>query len=654
MVNRLNTGRSAKGLAAGAKCGFAAAMNGAPFLVVDFDSTFTTVEALDVLGEIALPQGPEGDAARAEIRALTDKAMNGEIGFGEALKRRIAILNLERKHLDELVARLRDKVSPSIRRNRAFFERNAGRVLVVTGGFHDYVDPIVAEHGVSPAQVLANSLVFDGDRVVGVDEANPLSRDGGKIEAVKGLGLDGEVVVVGDGWTDYEIRQAGAADRFYAYTETAKRDRVTAAADHVAASFDEVLHREGLAGRWSYPRSRMKVLLLENIHPDAVARFRDEGYDVETQKGALDEAALAEKLKSVHVLGLRSKTRLTAKALENADRLLCVAAFCIGTNQIDLLAASHKGVAVFNAPYSNTRSVVELAIGEIIALTRRLFDKSQAAHAGRWDKSADGAHEIRGQTLGIVGYGAIGSQLSVLAESMGLRVIYYDLAEKLTLGNARRCRTLDELLSQADIVSLHVDGRTSNTAMIGARELARMKPGALLLNLSRGHVVDVPALAQALKAGRIGGAGVDVFPEEPEANGQPFATELAGLPNVILSPHVGGSTEEAQAAIGEFASERLLSFLHRGDTTFSVNLPNVQLPEVGGAHRLLHIHRNRPGVLAGINRALAEGGLNILAQHLKTTEETGYVITDVDHNYGPEAIEALRTLPETLRFRIVY
>ncbi len=629
-------------------------MNASPFFVVDFDSTFTTVEALDILGEIALPQGAEGDAVRAEIALLTNQAMNGEIGFGEALRRRIELLGLRREHLDILVARLRDLVSPSIRRNRAFFERHAGRVILVTGGFHEYVDPIAAEHGVPAQHVLANRLIFDGDRVVGVDETNPLSQDGGKITAVRGLDLQGEVVVVGDGWTDYEIRQAGAADRFYAFVENASRAKVTAAADHVAASFDEVLHQEGLIGRWSYPRSRMKVLLLENIHEDAVARFRDEGYDVETLKGALDEATLRDRLEGVHILGLRSKTRLSAKALEKADRLLAVAAFCIGTNQIDLAAAGQKGVAVFNAPYSNTRSVVELAIGEIVALTRRLFDKSQAAHAGDWDKSAVGSHEIRGQTLGIVGYGAIGSQLSVLAESLGMRVIYYDLAEKLSLGNARRCRTLDELLATADVVSLHVDGRGENTAMIGARELARMKPGALLLNLSRGHVVDVPALAAAIRSGHIGGAGVDVFPEEPEANGQPFATELAGLPNVILSPHVGGSTEEAQAAIAEFATERLLSFLHRGDTTFSVNLPNVALSEVGGAHRLLHIHRNRPGVLAGINAALAQGGLNILAQHLKTADEIGYVIADVDHNYGPGAIDALKALPDTLRFRIVY
>ncbi|MBS0298015.1 MAG: phosphoglycerate dehydrogenase [Proteobacteria bacterium] len=629
-------------------------MNPTPLLVLDFDSTFTTVEALELLAEITLADDPDRATKLAEITRLTDQAMNGEIGFGDALKRRIALLGIRREHLPALVEQLRAKVSPSIRRNRDFFEKNPERAVIVTGGFHDYVDPIVAEFGVTPDRVLANSLVFEGDLATGVDEANPLAHDGGKVEAVRSLGASGQVVMIGDGWTDYEVRAAGVADRFYAYVETAARPRVMAAADQVAAAFDEVLHAEGLGGRWSFPRSRMKVLLLENIHPDAVARFRDEGYDVETETGALDEAALAERLADVSVLGLRSKTTLSAKALAKADRLLAVAAFCIGTNQIDLKACSDKGVAVFNAPYSNTRSVVELAIGEIVALVRRLFDKSNAAHAGRWDKSAAGAHEIRGLTLGVVGYGAIGSQLSVLAEAMGMRVVYYDVAEKLSLGNARRLRSLDELLTTADVVSLHTDGRPENRNLIGARELGLMKPGAILLNLSRGHVVDVPALAEALRARRLGGAGVDVFPEEPEANGQPFASELQGLPNVILSPHVGGSTEEAQAAIAEFATERLLGFLHRGDTTFSVNLPNVQLSEVRGAHRLLHIHRNRPGVLAGINRVLAEGGLNILAQHLKTEGDLGYVITDVDRNYGKAAIEALKRLPDTLRFRAIY
>jgi D-3-phosphoglycerate dehydrogenase len=398
----------------------------------------------------------------------------------------------------------------------------------------------------------------------------------------------------------------------------------------------------------------MRILLLEAIHPAAVERLEGAGYQVETVKGALGEDALMERIKGVHVLGVRSKTQVTARVLDAADRLMAVAAFCIGTNQIDLAAAADRGVAVFNAPYSNTRSVVELAVGVMIALMRDVADKSAAMHRGEWNKSAAGARELRGKTLGIVGYGAIGSQLSVLAEALGMRVVFHDLTERLALGNARRMASLEALLADSDVVSLHVDGRADNTALMGAAQLSRMKPGALLLNLSRGHVVDVGALAQALGSGRIGGAAVDVFPEEPATNADPFDSPLRGLRNVILTPHIGGSTEEAQEAIGAFAAERLLGYLNRGDTTFCVNLPNVQLAEVSGAHRILHIHRNQPGVLADLNQALAAAGLNILGQHLKTDERTGYVITDVDRDYDPEVLRGLRTVAGTLRFRMLH
>jgi len=398
----------------------------------------------------------------------------------------------------------------------------------------------------------------------------------------------------------------------------------------------------------------MKVLLLENVHPKAAERLRAEGYQVETAKGALSEAELIERIAGVHVLGIRSKTVVTPNVLEAADRLLAIGAFCIGTNQVDLAAAADRGVAVFNAPYSNTRSVVELVLGLTIALTRRVADKSAALHAGRWDKSADGSHELRGRTLGIVGYGAIGAQLSVLAEALGMKVVFFDLDEKLALGNAQRLRSLDALLAQADVVTLHVDGRAENAALIGREQLGRMKPGAILLNLSRGHVVDVEALAEALASGHLGGAAVDVFPEEPITNSSGFLSSLQGLPNVILTPHIGGSTEEAQEAIAEFAAERLLGFVNRGDTTFAVNLPNVRLAEVSGAHRLLHIHRNQPGVLAAINRALAEGGLNILGQHLKTDERTGYVIVDVEGDYDRGALDGLKAVDGALKFRVLY
>lgn len=626
-----------------------------PVFIFDFDSTLVRIETLEALADIALSDAPDAATRKAEIAALTDQAMSGQVDFGTALRRRLELLVLRRSHVETLTDRILDEASASIRRNVDFFERHAERVYILSGGFREVIAPLAARLGIAADHVLANDLIYDAeDRVTGVDDANPLSRDNGKPEVIKALNLTGPVVMVGDGWTDAEVKLAGAADRFYAFTEVVNRQKVVEVADATAASLDEVLFAEGVAGRWSYPRNRIKMLLLENIHPAAVERLEEAGYTVETMKGALDEDDLIEAIKGVHVLGIRSKTNVSKRVLEHADRLLAVAAFCIGTNQIDLDAAAAHGVAVFNAPYSNTRSVVELAIGLTIVLMRDVTDKSAAMHQGQWNKSATGSRELRGKTLGIVGYGAIGSQLSVLAEGLGMRVIFHDLSERLALGNARRMRSLDALLAEADVVSLHVDGRKDNADVIGAAQFAKMKPGALFLNLSRGHVVDVDALAEAVKSGRIAGAAVDVFPEEPRTNADPFASPLQGLKNVILSPHIGGSTEEAQEAIAEFAAERLLGYLNRGDTTFCVNLPNVQLAEVSRAHRLLHIHRNQPGVLAELNRALSSAGLNILGQHLKTDEQTGYVITDVDRGYDPEVLKVLRDLPGTVRFRILH
>jgi len=623
--------------------------------VFDFDSTLVRIETLEALADIALAGAPDAETIRAEIVRLTDQAMTGDIPFGEALGRRLELLPLTRDHVAELAARILDEGTPSVRRNLRFFHENADRIVILSGGFRGIIAPLAAHLHIPPERVLCNDLMYSPEgRVTGVDQDNPLAHAGGKSVAVRSLNLPGPVIMIGDGWTDAEVRQSGAADRFHAFTEIVRRDRVVAAADVVSPSMDEFLHAEGLAGRWSYPRARIRILLLENVHPAAVERLHEADYSVETVKGALDEDALIEALQGVHVLGVRSKTQVSARVLEAAPRLMAIAAFCIGTNQIDLDAAAAKGVAVFNAPYSNTRSVVELAVGLTIALMRDVADKSAAMHRGEWNKSATGSRELRGKTLGIVGYGAIGSQLSVLAEGLGMRVIFHDLTERLALGNARRMSSLDALLAEADVVSLHVDGRAENTALIDAGRLSKMKPGALLVNLSRGHVVDIGALAQALGAGRIGGAAIDVFPDEPATNADPFDSPLRGLPNVILTPHIGGSTEEAQEAIGEFAAERLLAYLNRGDTTFCVNLPNVQLAEVSGAHRILHIHRNQPGVLAELNRELTAAGLNILGQHLKTDERTGYVITDVDRDYDPESLRALRSVAGTLRFRMLH
>lgn len=396
------------------------------------------------------------------------------------------------------------------------------------------------------------------------------------------------------------------------------------------------------------PVTKPIALLLENIHPDAVRAFTEAGYEVRTKMKALGETELIAEIAECTVLGIRSKTRVTPAVLAAAPRLRVVGAFCIGTNQIDLVAAAQRGVAVFNAPFSNTRSVVELALGEMIMLLRRAADKSMKAHRGEWEKSADRCHEVRGKTLGIIGYGHIGSQLSVVAEALGMHVIFHDIAHRLAMGTARRTSSLKELLRAADIVTLHVDGRASNKDLIGTKELALMKKGSYLLNLSRGHVVDVAALARALRSGQIAGAAVDVFPEEPESNSDAFRTPLMNLPNVILTPHVGGSTEEAQRDIAQYASARLVEYLATGSTEMSVNLPEVQAPAMKKTHRIVHLHENVPGILAQINEIFASRSINIVGQYLKTDDRTGYVITDVAPRSLNGSLADLAAIPHTI------
>ncbi|WP_116451747.1 phosphoglycerate dehydrogenase [Blastococcus litoris] len=391
-----------------------------------------------------------------------------------------------------------------------------------------------------------------------------------------------------------------------------------------------------------------RALLLENIDPVAVELLSSAGYEVESVRGALDEADLTAALDGVDVLGIRSKTQATADVLAARPELAAVGAFCIGINQIDLAAAAARGVAVFNAPYSNTRSVVELAIAEIISLARRLVDRDRSLHAGIWDKSATGSHEIRGRTLGIVGYGNIGSQLSVLAEALGMRVLFYDLEDKLALGNAEACGSLDELLERAETVSLHVDGRAGNAGLFGADQFARMRPRSLFLNLSRGFVVDHAALRENVLSGHIAGAAVDVFPEEPKEQGDEFASVLRGLPNVILTPHVGGSTKEAQHDIGRFVAGKLVDYVRAGTTTLSVNLPPVAL-HGSSAARFALLHHNAPGVLARADALVGQHGLNVDGQVLATRGQLGYVVTDVNDAPPPALLTALRAMPETLR-----
>ncbi len=405
----------------------------------------------------------------------------------------------------------------------------------------------------------------------------------------------------------------------------------------------------------SLDKGKIKILLLEGIHQSAVDNLLDAGYtNIEHLPTSLDEATLIDKIGDVHFLGIRSRSQLTEKVFAAAEKLTAVGCFCIGTNQVDLDAALIRGIPVFNAPYSNTRSVAELVLAEAIMLLRGIPEKSARAHQGGWLKSANNSHEARGKTLGIVGYGSIGSQLSVLAESLGFDVIYYDVVTKLGMGNARQVASLEELLARADVVSLHVPEAPSTRWMIGAEQIALMKQGGILINASRGSVMVIEALAKALEAGRLNGAAIDVFPVEPKGNNEEFVSPLRGLDNVILTPHIGGSTLEAQENIGIEVSEKLITYSDNGTTVASVNFPEVALPAHPDKHRLLHIHDNVPGVLSEINRVLSENGINIAGQYLQTNEKVGYVVIDVDKAYGAQALEALKEVRHTLRVRVLY
>ena len=405
----------------------------------------------------------------------------------------------------------------------------------------------------------------------------------------------------------------------------------------------------------SYPKDKIKVLFLENISEKAVQYFKVQGYaDVKKVAGALSEDELIKAIKDVHILGIRSKTFISKKALDSAKKLQAIGCFCIGTNQVDMKACKQKGVAVFNAPYSNTRSVAELVIGSSIMLIRKIMDKNKAAHDGIWNKEAKGSFEIRGKTIGLIGYGNIGTQTSIMAEAMGMKVKFYDIETKLPLGNAIAVKSIKELVSSSDIISLHVPETSQTKNLISKEVIKQIKQGAILINYARGEVVDLDALAAAIKNKQISGAAIDVYPWEPEKNGDKFKTPLQGLSNVILTPHIGGSTEEAQENIGEDVSIKLYQYLERGVSNGSLSIPSISLPPVDGAHRILHIHNNVPGVLGAINTVMSKNKINIVGQYLKTNEEIGYVVLDVDSKLSKQAIALLKDVKHTIRVRMLY
>lgn len=405
----------------------------------------------------------------------------------------------------------------------------------------------------------------------------------------------------------------------------------------------------------SYPKEKVNILFLENISDAAVKHFKEAGYaSVKKLTKALPEQELINEIKDVHLLGIRSKTQITQGVLDAARKLQAIGCFCIGVNQVDLKSATNHGVVVFNAPYSNTRSVAELVMGASIMLIRRIPDKSKAAHEGVWLKEAKGSYELRGKTMGIIGYGNIGTQVSVLAEALGMKVIFYDIITKLPLGNAEARKSLKEVVGEADIITLHVPDTAQTKNLINKNLIKQFKKGSILINYARGEVVDLDALAKAIEEGLISGAAIDVYPWEPEKNGDKFSTPLQHLPNVLLTPHIGGSTEEAQENIGEDVSNKLFQFLEMGVTLGSHTVPSISLPQQTGTHRLLHIHKNVPGVLSEINTQLSKHNINILAQYLKTNEEIGYVVLDVDKKLSAQALQLLKEVKQTLKTRLLY
>ena len=405
----------------------------------------------------------------------------------------------------------------------------------------------------------------------------------------------------------------------------------------------------------SLEKDKIKFLLLEGVHPKAVDLLRSAGYsNIEYHKGALDTAALKEAIRDAHFVGLRSRTQLTSEVIAAAEKLVAIGCFCIGTNQVDLVAAQKRGIPVFNAPFSNTRSVAEMVLGEILLLLRRIPEANARAHRGEWNKAADGSYEARGKKLGIIGYGHIGTQLGILAEAVGLNVFFYDIETKLPLGNATQVSSLTDLLNMSDVVSLHVPETPSTKEMIGAAELAFMRPGSILINASRGTVVEIPSLCNALASRHLAGAAIDVFPTEPATNKDPFTSPLCEFDNVLLTPHIGGSTQEAQENIGLEVAGKFIKYSDNGSTLSAVNFPEASLPGHGNASRLLHIHENRPGILTQINQIFAEEGANIAAQYLQTTPEIGYVVIDVETEQAERALLRMKQIPGTIRARILY
>ena len=618
------------------------------FIIIDFDSTFMQVEALEELGEIVVKKDSNKAQILQKIKDITNLGMEGSLSFHDSLVQRMDLLKIHQSDIEKLVKRLRKKVSVSFSRNKDFFKKYKGQIYIISSGFKDFIVPVVAPFDIEADHVLANTFTFDPEGwVTGFDRDNPLAYSKGKPKVLQQLHLDGEIWVIGDGYTDYEMVEAGIAHKFFAFTENVLlRESLSDKTHHLTPSFDEFLYVNRMPRALSYPKSRISVLLEAGIPQEAEARFRAEGYQVAHLEGPIQQET---DLSDVSILGIHPGTLLDPVWVASGNRLMAIGIFGAGAATARLTKSARQGIAVFDSPYTHIRALAEMALGQIIHLLRGTWSLPIRENPA-WTPGM----ELRGKTLGIIGYGKSGQQLSILAEALGMRVCYYDLEEKPALGNATWVPQLPNLLKEADVLSLHIDQRPENKFFIHAATLRRMQPHAVFLNVSNADAVDLEALADALQSGKLRAAALDALPAAPDECQQRALQRLQAMPNALLTPGIGGDTVEARQRAAAYVPSRIIEYINTGATHGSMNFPELQLPVLRNAHRLIHIHENRAGILAQINSILAEHEINILGQYLKTNAHIGYSITDIDKKYSKKVLEQLKGIRHTIKFRVLY
>jgi D-3-phosphoglycerate dehydrogenase len=595
-----------------------------PWFIIDFDSTFTQVEAMEELAAISLKNDPEKEAIIEQIKHLTDLAMDGKMPFNKSLKARIALLSAKKYHLNMLVNRLRKKVTPSFARNKEFFKKYQGRVLIVSGGFKEFIAPVVKSFFIDEDCIYANTFIYDKkNNIIGSDEENPLAQEGGKVKLLKQLRLKGQVIAIGDGYTDYQMRESGMAEQFFAFTENIARERVLAKADYIAPSLDEILYKMKLPMALSYPKSRINAVLLGKETFATEPYFKLEGYNV-IKRDSLTNKALTD-LKNASIIFSSLKQEVTD--LNNFPKLISLAVWGNNNQQFNASIAQQMAVPIFSSPYANTRSVVELGLGFMFQLSRQTNT------------------ELRGKKIGIIGYGNAGSLMGVLTQNLGMDVLYFDEKDRAPLGNAIACKSVTDLLKKSNYVVLL---QSKNTGTILAeKELKQMQPNACLINLSYDNSVEVQAALKMVQQKKLFGFAMDFQQEENYL-------KLKQNNQIIATLNQRNNTKETQQNIASFTSEKIIQYINTGNISRSLNFPDIQLPALQGSHRFIHIHKNKPGLLAKINAVLAKHKINITGQYLKTNETLGYVITDVSKKYDNEVINELRKIEATIKFRVIY